>query len=246
MLVGCGAMIVGEQHLAHDQHVVAAADAGRGRRSTGRSTQSELSPGAWLVLEPSKPQMPGSSPSAMILVFERSIGGRLGAVDPDVLSPVGHDSPRWSRGGRVGNAHRPSGGHRITGSSGQFPERLPECERYVNWTREGGRRRPGSLSSWRRWNASRTTCCARSRSAASASSASGSPTCWASSSRSPSRPPSSRTPSRRACTSTARPSTASAGVQESDVLARPDPNTLRAAAVGRRPTTSRPACSATS
>ena len=35
------------------------------------STQSEFLPGAWFVLEPSKPQIGRSSPSAMILVLER-------------------------------------------------------------------------------------------------------------------------------------------------------------------------------
>ena len=42
--------------------------------NTGRSTQSELLPGAWFVLEPSKPQIPGSSPSATIFVLHRIRG----------------------------------------------------------------------------------------------------------------------------------------------------------------------------
>ena len=41
--------------------------------NTGRSTQSEWAPGAWLVLEPSKPQIGGSLPSATILVLDRSL-----------------------------------------------------------------------------------------------------------------------------------------------------------------------------
>jgi hypothetical protein len=45
---------------------------GSGTLKTGLSTQSDLSPGAWLVLDPSKPQMGSSAPSAMILVFDRS------------------------------------------------------------------------------------------------------------------------------------------------------------------------------
>ena len=47
---------------------------GSGQLKTGCSTQSDLSPGAWLVDEPSKPQI-GSSlvPSSRILVFERSL-----------------------------------------------------------------------------------------------------------------------------------------------------------------------------
>src|SRR5688572_11015940 len=49
---------------------------GSGQLNTGRSTQSDLSPGAWLVDDPSKPQI-GSSlgfvPSSRIFVFERSL-----------------------------------------------------------------------------------------------------------------------------------------------------------------------------
>ena len=47
---------------------------GSGQLKTGRSTQSESSPVAWLVLEPSKPQMPGSLPSATMRVLLRSSG----------------------------------------------------------------------------------------------------------------------------------------------------------------------------
>ena len=45
---------------------------GSGKIETGRRTQSESLPTAWLVLEPSKPQIGGSSPSASTLVFDRS------------------------------------------------------------------------------------------------------------------------------------------------------------------------------
>src|SRR5215203_895224 len=45
---------------------------GSGHEKTGLRTQSDWSPGAWLVLDPSKPQMGSSAPSARILVFERS------------------------------------------------------------------------------------------------------------------------------------------------------------------------------
>jgi hypothetical protein len=41
--------------------------------NTGCSTQSDALPGAWLVEDPSKPQMGSSAPSAMILVFDRSL-----------------------------------------------------------------------------------------------------------------------------------------------------------------------------
>ncbi len=57
--VGRVRLAVDEHHLAHHEHVVAATDRVR-VTTTGLSTQSLLSPVAWLVLEPSKPQM-GSS-----------------------------------------------------------------------------------------------------------------------------------------------------------------------------------------
>ena len=47
---------------------------GSGQLKTGWRTQSESSPLAWLVLEPSKPQMPGSFPSATIRVLLLSKG----------------------------------------------------------------------------------------------------------------------------------------------------------------------------
>src|SRR5690349_928150 len=49
---------------------------GSGQLNTGRSTQSDLSPGAWLVDDPSKPQIGrsfGLVPSSRIFVFERSL-----------------------------------------------------------------------------------------------------------------------------------------------------------------------------
>jgi hypothetical protein len=45
---------------------------GSGHENTGRNTQSEFEPGAWFVLEPSKPQMGRSLLSLRILVFDRS------------------------------------------------------------------------------------------------------------------------------------------------------------------------------
>ena len=51
---------------------------GSGQMKTGRRTQSESWPRAWLVLEPSKPQMPGSSPSATI--WSCSAGAGDGSV----------------------------------------------------------------------------------------------------------------------------------------------------------------------
>jgi len=43
--------------------------AGVRHTKTGESTQSESLPVAWFVDDPSKPQMPGSSPSGTILVL---------------------------------------------------------------------------------------------------------------------------------------------------------------------------------
>src|SRR5262249_22744202 len=45
---------------------------GAGHENTGFNTQSEFEPGAWVVLDPSKPQMGSSAPSFKIFVFERS------------------------------------------------------------------------------------------------------------------------------------------------------------------------------
>ena len=50
------------------------ARSGSGQTNTGWSTQSESFPSAWLVLEPSKPQIGGSLPSSTILVLLRSSG----------------------------------------------------------------------------------------------------------------------------------------------------------------------------
>ena len=63
---------------------------GRDTRTTGCSTQSELLPGAWFVLEPSKPQIGRSAPSVEDLRLRTQPSGRLGAVDPDVLRLVDH------------------------------------------------------------------------------------------------------------------------------------------------------------
>jgi hypothetical protein len=47
---------------------------GSGHENTGFSTQSDASPGAWFVLEPSKLQIGSSAPTVRIFVFERSRG----------------------------------------------------------------------------------------------------------------------------------------------------------------------------
>ena len=46
---------------------------GSGQVNTGRNTQSEFSPGAWFVLDPSKPHNGSSSPIGTILPLERSL-----------------------------------------------------------------------------------------------------------------------------------------------------------------------------
>ena len=47
---------------------------GSGHTKTGFRTQSELDPGAWFVLEPSKPQIGGASPTGTTFPLERSFG----------------------------------------------------------------------------------------------------------------------------------------------------------------------------
>src|SRR5256885_2004148 len=71
VLVGCGVMSVSS--TSHMTSLLSPPCTGSGQTNTGCSTQSDALPGAWLVLDPSKPQMPGLSPSLTILVFERSL-----------------------------------------------------------------------------------------------------------------------------------------------------------------------------
>ena len=72
VLVGWGVKSVSS--TSHITSLSSGPRRGSGTMNTGRRTQSESWPSAWLVLEPSKPQMPGSSPSAMTLVLLRSSG----------------------------------------------------------------------------------------------------------------------------------------------------------------------------
>ena len=72
MLVGWGVKSVSS--TSHMTSLSFGPRSGSGQVNTGRSTQSESWPSAWLVLEPSNPQMPGSSPSATILVLLRRSG----------------------------------------------------------------------------------------------------------------------------------------------------------------------------
>ncbi len=70
VLVACGVMSVSS--TSHITSTSSPPRIGSGQENTGCSTQSELRPGAWLVLEPSKPQIGSSAPSARIFVFDRS------------------------------------------------------------------------------------------------------------------------------------------------------------------------------
>ncbi len=69
VLLGCGVMSVSS--TSHMTRTSSPPRIGSAKEATGCSTQSELLPGAWFVLEPSKPQMPSSPPSGTILVFDR-------------------------------------------------------------------------------------------------------------------------------------------------------------------------------
>ena len=72
MLVGWGVKSVSS--TSHMTSLSSGPRSGSGQDQTGRSTQSESWPRAWLVLEPSKPQMPGSFPSGTIRVLLRRSG----------------------------------------------------------------------------------------------------------------------------------------------------------------------------
>ena len=72
VLVGWGVMSV--RSTSHITSLSLGPRSGSGQMKTGFSTQSELSPVAWLVLEPSKPHNGGVLPSSMIFVFDRRSG----------------------------------------------------------------------------------------------------------------------------------------------------------------------------
>ena len=71
VFVGWGVMSV--RRTSHMTRRLSPPRMGSGQSNTGRSTQSDAFPGAWFVLEPSKPQRPSSSPSLKIFTFERSL-----------------------------------------------------------------------------------------------------------------------------------------------------------------------------
>ncbi len=71
MFVACGVMSM--YRTSHSTRTLSPPRMGSGHEKTGCSTQSDLSPGAWFVLDPSKPQIGSSAPSARIFVFDRSL-----------------------------------------------------------------------------------------------------------------------------------------------------------------------------
>ncbi len=69
MFVSCGVMSVSNTSVI--TRMLSPPRIGSGHEKTGFNTQSEAVPGAWLVLEPSKPQMGRFLPLSRIFVFER-------------------------------------------------------------------------------------------------------------------------------------------------------------------------------
>ena len=70
MLVGCG--LPSAPYTSVITSTSSPPRIGSGTEYTGISTQSLLSPVAWLVLEPSKPHTGSGAPSGTIFVLERS------------------------------------------------------------------------------------------------------------------------------------------------------------------------------
>ena len=140
---------LGQQHLAQHEDVVAAADRVRAGedRLAARSPSCRPAPG-WCD-EPSKPQMPGSAPSARIFVLDRISG--VGSV-PSIqmysarYATCGHPSfSSWSRtGGAVLGPYvltapaGPTSRHRAEPCWSGFSVPLPQCERSVNWAALAG------------------------------------------------------------------------------------------------------------
>src|SRR5579862_4293694 len=75
---------------------------GSGHEKTGFSTQSDALPGAWLVLDPSKPQMGRSVVGWLrILVLDRSNGvGSVPSIQMYSALIVTHLLPCWLRLGK--------------------------------------------------------------------------------------------------------------------------------------------------
>ena len=197
VLVTCGVM--SGRSTSHITSTSSPPRMGSGNEATGESTQSELAPGAWFVLEPSKPQIGSSAPSCRTLVLERSRA--LGSVPSIQMYSALYDidTPRFRQAfpplsGRRKRYRRPFRNPALERCMSVF---FPLCERRVTAPAPPlvYRKTVRTLSEC---SSSSTTSCGRSRSGGSASSACGSPTSWARSRASPSLPPSSRPRSKRA------------------------------------------------
>ena len=94
---------------------------GSGQEKTGFSTQSDAEPGAWLVDEPSKPQIGRSAvPTFLgrILVFDRSLA--VGSV-PSIQM--------YSALIAIGAASFVQRAERLTSANGRGPARFPAFSR---------------------------------------------------------------------------------------------------------------------
>src|SRR3954469_12107352 len=68
---GCGSPLT--RYTSHRTSLLSPPRSGSAQVKTGLSTQSDRSPVACWVLDPSKPQIGGSSPAFTTLAFERSL-----------------------------------------------------------------------------------------------------------------------------------------------------------------------------
>ncbi len=170
---------VGEQHLAHDEHVVAAADRVRARE---HGLQHAVRVAARSLVRARPVEAPDRELRAVRedLRLRPQPSRRLSSVDPDVLRLVDHvslpaswfvwvsgSSSRWIREGRTAVFRRP------------ISRPLPHCERSVTDALRPGEASRG-VPTLPVWSASSSTSSARSKSAACASCACGSPTSSAS------------------------------------------------------------------
>ncbi len=93
-LDGAGAVVGGDEvspsalRTSHITRTSFGPRSGSGQTKTGSEPQSERSPVAWFVLDPSKPHTGGFLPSATILVLLRKLAGGFGPVYPDVFSLI--------------------------------------------------------------------------------------------------------------------------------------------------------------
>ena len=167
VLVGCGSIVSGSS-TSHSTRMSSPPRIGSGHWKTGLQHAVRVArpaPGWWTNRR--SPRCRAPLPSSRILVLDRIMRRRLGAVDPDVLSPYAtecHPScrpvPRTGgrRSGPVRTSHdsggRPrTGDRRTTWLDGSF-DPLPDCERRVNWAVTAASVAAGwyqpALPTWRR------------------------------------------------------------------------------------------------